>query len=158
MFAVLGAIAAGAAVIGGITRAIGTAKASKAAEEQAEQNAAFARGEAKQLARARGMAVGDIGRAVGTTVGKIRSVAGASGVKATSGSPLAAINLSYANAERDKARAQLQYNMEIAGRRHEASQYSQQAQSEKDTRFWQVSSSILGSAGQGAGALMPVFG
>jgi len=143
-----GILALGGAVIG----AIGQVKASTSAEEQALSNETQALKEAQQLAQARAMAVGDIGRAAHKTVGSARAVIGASGVKLTTGSPLAAVNQSYANAERDISRTRQQYNYEIGARQHEASQYGSQAQAERKTRWWNFAGTILSGGAQMASA------
>ena len=130
-------IAGGLALGGALFGAIGRKRASDAREAQAEQ-------EAMQLTRARDMAVGDIRRSARAAGGGIRLAAGASGVKIDSGSPLATLSQSYANAERDILRTKLQYQMQIDQRKNVA-------RSERKTRWWNFGGDTLAGGFQAAG-------
>jgi hypothetical protein len=129
---IMGAVALGAAVIGGITSAVATSKQSKALEEQARANQAQVLKETEET-------VGDIRLEGGQFASMQKAMIGASGVSMKSGSPLATIMDTQQKIEKDISRVR-------QGGEFEAGQYAAQAESLKKTRPWQIGTSLFNTA------------
>lgn len=131
---IMGAIALGSAVIGGITSAVAGWKQSKALEEQAEANAA-------QVAIETAQQIADIREEGAELAGTQRAMIGASGVSLKTGSPLAVLRDTQRGIQKDIKRVQ-------QGGEFEAGQYTKQAQTYRKTRPWQLGSSLMNTVYQ----------
>ena len=136
MFALL-AIAAGAAIIGGVASAVATSKANKAQEEAAETQAGQVREEYQWK-------VGDLKTQQARFAGHQRAVIGRAGVELSSGSPFALQAETARMMAEDVRRLKQQGEWSAETLETEAEMY-------KETRPWQVAGSVLGGVASGAG-------
>jgi hypothetical protein len=132
MFAfIIGAIAAGAALIGGVLKA-------KAASDESKAEEAAAREEAAQTRQATEFKVEDLQLQQKQFAGTQQAMIGRSGVKLTSGSPLALIGETSRRMSQDVARLRQQGEWDAEAMEAEADVL-------KKTRPYQVWGSLLGS-------------
>lgn len=151
MFALIaGAIAAGAALIGGITSAAAASQVSKAQQEMAEANRAQAIKEARQIEEATQLQISDLRTQQKRFMGQQKALIGKSGVLLTSGSPLALVAETSRMAAEDVRRLSLAGQMEKETRLFEASQFGEQAEMYRKSRPWQIAGSLLGGIASGA--------
>ncbi len=140
MFAfIIGAIAAGAALIGGALKA-------KAASEESKAEEAAAREEAAQTRQATEFKVEDLQLQQKQFAGTQQAMIGRSGVKLSSGSPLALISETSRRMTQDVQRLRQQGEWDAEAMEAEADVY-------KKTRPYQVWGSLLGSLAS-AGSLL----
>jgi len=137
---IAGVIAAGAAIIGGISSAVATSKASKAQEEAAETQAGQVREEYQWK-------VGDLKTQQARFRGNQKAVIGKAGVELSSGSPLALQAETSRMMAEDVRRLKQQGEWSAETLESEAEMY-------KKTRPWQVAGSLLGGVASGAGMFL----
>lgn len=179
MLTILGLIAAGAGLLGGIMNAVSTAQASQAQQEEAVAQAELAESQAAQLtAQAQETAgqirketewkIGDLQTQQRQFMGQQKVLIGRSGVKLSSGSPLALLTETSRRAGEDVRRmwqqgewgaenVLAQASMESETLLAQAEIYRMQGQAYQRMRPWQVLGSLLGAVGSGATSLMPAF-
>jgi len=143
-------LAAGAALLGGITKAVGASKESKAKEKMAKENEAQAEKEAGQIEEAYQLRLSDLQTQQKRFAGHQKTLIGRAGVQLTSGSPLALMSETSRMMAEDVRRLKLEGQMAKEGRLFEASQYGEEAGLYRKTRPWQVGGSLLGGVAQGA--------
>ena len=136
MFALI-AIAAGAAILGGVASAVAGSQASKAQEEAAETQAGQVREEYQWK-------VGDLKTQQARFRGHQKAVIGKAGVELSSGSPLALQAETSRMMSEDVRRLTQQGAWEVEALESEAEIY-------KKTRPWQVAGSLLSGVASGAG-------
>lgn len=143
-------LAGGAALLGGIAGAIGAAQTSKAQQEMAEANQTQAEKEAEQIQEASRLQVSDLKTQQKQFMGQQKALIGRSGVKLTTGSPVALMAETSRRATEDVRRLELAGQMETEARLFEASQYGEQAEMYRRTRPWQVAGSLFSGVASGA--------
>jgi hypothetical protein len=143
MFWLFAGLAAGAALIGGALKA-------KAVSEESKAEEAAAREEALQVRKETEWKVGDLRTQQKQFAGTQQAMIGRSGVKLTSGSPLALLSETSRRMSEDVRRLQQQGEWEAEHLEAEADIY-------KRTRPYQVWGSLLGGLASGAGMLSGGF-
>jgi hypothetical protein len=175
---VLGAIAAGAQLLGGIFGAIGLSQQSQAQEQEAEAQAQLAeQTAAAERARAEEIAgqirqetewnVADLETQQRQFRGQQVALIGRSGVRVSSGSPAALLAETGRRQGEDVRRLRQQgewtaqgvleeAEMEAEGLLAQADIYRMQAESYRRMRPWQITTSLLGGFGSAASTLMHI--
>ncbi len=133
-------IAAGAALLGGVASAVAVSKESKAKEEAA-------RSAADQVRKETQWKIGDLQTQQKQFMGTQQAMIGRSGVKLTSGSPLALMGETSRRMAEDVRRMYQQGEWDAEAMLEEADLY-------KKTRPWQVGGSLLSGLSSGAGSMM----
>jgi hypothetical protein len=158
MFALIaGIIAAGASLIGGALKAKAISEQSKAEEAAAREQSAQRRREAAQTRIETELNIGDLQTQQKQFLGTQQAMIGRSGVKLTSGSPLALLSETGARMSEDVRRLRQQGEWVAENIGWEAESLEAQADIYKKTRPYQVWGSLLGSVASGASLLYEIW-
>jgi hypothetical protein len=150
------AIAVGALALGGALKATAISKESKAEEAAAREQSAQRRREAAQTRIETEWNVGDLQTQQKQFMGTQQAMIGRSGVKLTSGSPLALLSETGARMSEDVRRLRQQGEWAAENIGWEAESLEAQADIYKKTRPYQVWGSLLGTVASGASMLSRV--